>query len=145
MLRSVPTTFTQTVTAATATGAGAAFTLPWQDFDSVLVGLFVTTATGTTPTLDLYIQTLGPDGNWYDMYHWAQQTAATTAANQVFVGLSCTGQRTIGVVGSKTVAANTLGVGFMGQSVRLAYTIGGTSPSFTFSVNVYGTNSDRPL
>lgn len=133
-------------TALLVTGTGATFSLPWTDFDSVVVGLSVASVGGTNPTLDLYVQTQGPDGNWYDMYHFPQQTANTTAGHQVFVALSCTGQRLIGDIGASTIAANTLGVGFLSNNLRFAYTVGGTAtPTFTPTINFYGNNTDRPL
>lgn len=126
-----------------ATGTGAAFTLRNADFESIVAGLTLASVTGTSPTLDLYLQVQAADGNWYDMYHWAQQTGNTTATHQNFVAISCGGSRLIGDVGSKTISANTLGVGIIGNTFRFAYTIGGTNPHFTPTVNVYQPQTDH--
>lgn len=136
MLR-LNTSYQVAIGAVAATANGTAFNLPVGDYNSFVAGLTVAAVTGTTPTLDLYLQTLGIDGNWYDVYHWAQQTAATTAAHQIFVQIGIDEMRLIGDVGAKTVAANTLGVSPLSNTFRLAYTIGGTNPSFTPTVNFY--------
>lgn len=135
----------QALSAITATGVGNPFSMPLTDYDSIVFGLFLSAVTGTSPTLDLYLQTLGVDGNWYDVYHWAQQTGTTTAANQIFVQAGVgSGSRLIGTVGSKTISANTLGVDLLSNTFRLAYTVGGTSPSFTGVVNSYINTVSRP-
>lgn len=126
-----------------ATGVSGPIVLPNSDFEGLTIGLSIASVAGTTPTLDLYIQTLGPDGNYYDMYHFAQQSANTTANNQIFVKVSAGGSSLVGTVGSKTVAANTLGVGLLSNTIQFAYTIAGTSPSFTPTVNVYAPAADR--
>lgn len=143
MIRNSTLSYQNTQTAIIATGNSGAFNLPFGDYESLSVGLFVTTATGTTPTLDLWLQVQGPDGNFYDVYRWAQQTAATTANNQIWVGLSAGGGRLVGTVGSKTIAVNTLGVPLLGRTMQLAWTVAGTSPSFTFSVNIYSPEEDH--
>lgn len=128
-----------------ATGNGAAFNLPVTDYDDFVVGLSISGTAGTNPTLDIYLQTLGPDGNWYDVYHWAQQTGDTTAAHQIFAQIGVAGNsRLIGDVGAKTVAANTLGVSPLSNTYRFAYTIGGTAgPTFTPVFNFYLNNENH--
>lgn len=127
------------------TGTGIVFNLPVQDYNKFTVGLSNASVSGTNPTLDLYLQTQGPDGNWYDVYHWAQQTANTTANHQVFVDIGVgSGMRLIGDVGASTVAANTLGVSPLSNTFRFAYTIGGTAtPTFTPTINFYLNEVDR--
>lgn len=133
----------QLLTAVTATGTGNAFILPNQDFSSLVFALSLSAVSGTTPTLDLYVQVLGPDGNWYDLVHFAQQTAATTANNQIFATVSVGGSTYNGIVGSKTISASSVGAPLIGNTLRLAYTIGGTTPSFTGTVNIYQNQMDR--
>ena len=131
--------------ALTATGTSSTFVLTANDFNNIVVGLSCASVSGTSPTFDLYLQTLGPDGNWYDCYHWAQQTANTTANTQLFANISNgDGASTaIGSVGNKTVGANALGVPLLSTAVRFAYTITGTTPSITPTVNVYAPGADR--
>ena len=121
----------------TATGNGTAVTLPFTDFDSALVGLSISASSGTTPTLDMYLQTTTDGGTtWFDVYHWTQQTTTTT--NPAFVSVSCTDAlRAVGTVGSKTIGANALGVPLLSPTMRLAYTLTGTTPSFTTTVTLY--------
>lgn len=69
--------------------------------------LAITAATGTTPTLDVTVQTSRDGSTWYTAGTFTQATATGT-------------QR-------KTFALD--------RYVRLAWTIGGTTPSFTFSAS----------
>lgn len=83
------------------------------NFDEVVGYVDVTAASGTSPTLDVTYQVSPDDGiTWYD--HTAfTQAVAVTKERKVF-----------------TAPAGVRG--------RISYTIGGTSPSFTFSVHVEG-------
>lgn len=92
--------------ARTATGNGSAFDTT--SFNSIEGFLTVTAASGTTPTLDVRLETsLDAGTTWSTVAAFAQATAATTK-NKVF--------------------------GPLGDSCRWAWTIAGTTPSFTFSV-----------
>lgn len=70
--------------------------------------LDVTAASGTAPTLDVVIEDTLDGTNWNTVTTFAQKTAA---AREV---VSVTAQ--------------------FADSVRVRYTVGGTTPSFTFSV-----------
>lgn len=91
----------------TATGQGSA--LEVGDFHTVRALLDVTAASGTAPTLDVKLQT-SHDGStgWRDVAAFAQKTAVGTE-RKAFSGLD--------------------------KFVRWSWTIGGTGPSFTFSVD----------
>lgn len=143
MLRSNTLSYQNTQTAIVATGDSGSFNLPFNDYRDLTVGVVVTAASGTTPTLDLYLQVQAPDGNFYDVYHFPQQTTTTAAGSQVFVTVQTGGQRLIGAVGSKTVAANTLGVPLLDNTMKLAWTVTGTTPSFTFTTNFYSPDEDH--
>ena len=68
-----------------------------------------TAASGTTPTMTVKIQTKDPAGAyWLDLTAFAELTAAGGEM--------------------KAVAAN------LGETLSVLYTIGGTTPSFTFTV-----------
>ena len=74
--------------------------------------LNVTTATGTSPTLDITVETsadssLGTDATWYALTTFTQKTGVS---NQYL-----------------NFNRN------LGESIRLSWTLGGTTPSFTFS------------
>ncbi|HPP12919.1 MAG TPA: hypothetical protein PKW42_09325 [bacterium] len=77
------------------------------DMDEILVFLNVSAVSGASSTLDVKVQTQGPDGVWYDLQSFTQKTAAGQEAKAITV---------------------------FGETLRIAYTIGGSSPSFTFSV-----------
>lgn len=70
--------------------------------------LDITAVSGTTPTLDIAIKTKDPvSGKWFTIVQFTQATA----------------------IGSEMKT-----VGNLGSLIAVFYTIGGTSPSFTFSV-----------
>lgn len=140
MLRNNPLSYQVNVASTGTTGTTPVFNLPFTDLNAVTAGLVITTA--TAGTIDVYVQTQAPDGNFYDVYHYAQQSATTTAGSQVFGAFNAEdGQRAIGVVGSKTISANTLGVGPLSNTWRIAFTIA-TGP-FAFSVNFYSPTEDK--
>ena len=98
----------QPLGAVTATGSGSACDV--SQYTQALVTLDVTAVSGTTPTMTVKIQTSDDGGTtWYDLPNasFTQATGATTQAIQI---------------------TN------FGDMLRAAYTVGGTTPSFTFSV-----------
>jgi len=111
------TVLTQASAAQTTSGASA--NLPVAGFRELLVAVNVTAVAGTTPTLMLAIDSLGADGVWYTGL-WT--SVSITAAGQTIASL--------GVSATTNVA--------FGATVRLRWTIGGTTPSFTFSVSIIG-------
>lgn len=74
--------------------------------------LSVTAASGTTPTLDVVIEDTLDGTNWNAIGTFAQKAAA--------------GREVINIT-----------VPFADQ-VRARWTIGGTTPSFTFAIDVFG-------
>lgn len=110
-------------TVAASTGAGQTFTNDiGADFLSVWIN--VTAVSGSTPTCVFRLQ-WSPDGGttWVDWDTTNLQTASinstTTATLRVGPGLATT--------------ANASRNDFVPGLVRVAYTIGGSTPSFTFS------------
>ncbi len=96
--------------AKTATGTEPAFQIPVGR--ELVVTLNVSAASGTTPTLDVKLQH-SPDGTqWADLGTAFAQKTAAGLETKAFTGLH----------------------GY----VRVSYTIGGTTPSFTFSVYATG-------
>jgi hypothetical protein len=69
--------------------------------------LNVTASSGTTPTLDLKLETSADNSTWYTVGSFAQKTG-TANERKSFAGLD--------------------------RYVRLTWTLGGTTPSFTFAV-----------
>ena len=81
------------------------------DPEGAMVGVFaldITAAAGTSPTLDVTVEVQDAAGAWHTAGTFAQAVDAT---------------------GDSTIA-----VPLAGRAVRAAWAIGGTSPSFTFSV-----------
>lgn len=78
----------------------------------------VSAASGTSPTLNFYVDRLGLDGNWYTIFSSAQLTAIGTVSASIGSGLS-TNQS-------------------FGSDIRIRWAIGGTTPSFTFTISLIG-------
>lgn len=93
--------------ARTETGAGTEFDT--EDVEELEAELNITAASGTTPTLDAYLETKTDTGDWYTVGSFPQQTDTAENVGRVFDGL--------------------------GDQCRWAWTIGGTTPSFTFSID----------
>ncbi len=85
---------------------------------TLAVDVTVSAASGTSPTLALYLDRQAADGNWYVLWTGTKLTAAGVASASVGPGCS-----TAAVVTSY---------------VRLRWVIGGTTPSFTFGASIFG-------
>ena len=97
------------VTSAARTATGNSGTLSGYGGATTLrAQLDVTAASGTTPTLDVKIQDTLDGTNWNDLVAFTQATATTREIKTVTTPFS--------------------------DRLRVLYTIGGTTPSFTFSV-----------
>ena len=100
------------------TATGSASGVDAQSYDGDLVLLLDSAAgTGTTPTLAVTVEHSDSLGSGYTAISGAAFTTVTTTASQ---------QK---LVVSKDEAK---------RYVRVTYTLGGTTPSFTFSVNAVG-------
>ncbi len=110
------TVLNQASAAQTANGMSA--TLAVGAYRELLVTVNVSAVAGTSPTLTLALDSLGADGVWYTLW----TSAAITAVGQTIASL--------GIEASTNTA--------FGASVRLRWTIGGTTPSFTFSASITG-------
>jgi hypothetical protein len=109
----------QTSAALTTTTTTATIT-PANNYASYEVNFIVTAVSGTGPTLDVTVQESDDNGtNWYDVYQFPRITA--------------TGQYRSPLIQ------------FTGTRVRYVQTVGGTSPSFTRSINRIGSNSIVPV
>jgi len=91
--------------ARTATGQSAA--VPSEEFDTVVLELAVTAASGTSPTLNATVETRKAAGTWRSLGAFAQATGVTSERKS-FSGCE--------------------------DEIRGNYTIAGTGPAFTFSV-----------
>lgn len=100
--------FTPVASAARTTSANQTFGTQESSGKALRVQLDVTAASGTTPTLDVVIEDTLDGTNWNVVGTFAQKTA--------------TGREVINIT-----------TPFHGQ-MRVRWTIGGTTPSFTFSV-----------
>jgi hypothetical protein len=98
--------------ARTTTGTSAAFSTG--SADSLEGTLTVTAASGTTPTLDVTLETSIDGGTTYDTVGAFAQKTAAGADGHVF--------------------------GPLGDTCRWRWTIAGTTPSFTFTVDVEANN-----
>lgn len=98
--------------ARTATGNSVDITL--DGGSKLAVYLDVTAASGTSPTLDVTVKAKDPvSGKYFTIGTFAQKTVVANEA--IFIGSGADNE-------------------FAVKTFRVEYTVGGTSPSFTFSV-----------
>lgn len=121
-----PVLLAQASAAHTASGSTAALAVP-QGVTNLTLNVPVIAASGTSPTLTLVLEGADALGNWYTL--WTNATAITAAGDTtVFFGPALT---------NNTTAPISAGV-VVPPVVRLRWTIGGTTPSFTFSASIVG-------
>jgi len=109
-----------TIVAGTAVTAEKILSLSTFAVETVVVGITVTAVSGTSPTLNAYLEVLGSDNVWYQV--WKTGSNITAAGQTVAV---------VGPISSTNPAAWT-------NSGRLRLEVGGTTPSFTLSATVFG-------
>jgi hypothetical protein len=101
--------------ARTATGTGTAV-CGFARYEKFIFELVVSAASGTTPTLDVVVQhSIDGGTTWHTLVAFTQKT---TTGNEL---------KTEAEVEAGTAEA-------YGDCFRVSYTIGGTTPSFTFKV-----------
>lgn len=104
------------------------------NYSSADLYLTVGTVTGTTPTLNVYIQKLSPDGvTWQDIASSTQVVASTQ--KQSFTTISAS--QVPFTPTDATLTQTTMKLAQMGSIWRVKWVIGGTNPSFG-SVAVWG-------
>ena len=128
--------------AMTATAAGASIVIP-EGYSQATFYLDCTARSGTSPTLDLKIQdarTLPastdlvgsqPTGTvtWDDFAAFTQVTATGARVMRIF-----SASNSEAAAGDGALTAGTIRSGPISGPIRLKWVIGGTNPSFTFSV-----------
>jgi hypothetical protein len=102
-------------------------------FYSCWVGINVTAASGTAPTLDIFFQDSPDNIIFDDRMHFPQATVVSH-----FIGAISGGVGGITPVAATdgTLAASTKVDGPIGPFGRIKFVVGGTTPSFTFTWNV---------
>jgi 3D (Asp-Asp-Asp) domain-containing protein len=89
-------------------------------YTNAAIDVAITAVSGTTPTFQLFVDRLSADGSTWN----------TIFSTGIFVGVA-------------TLPPISLGPGsqvphVLGKTIRLRYVVGGTSPSFTLSIGIYG-------
>lgn len=124
-----PGAFNQTVfSATTLTASTSGAKIPGiEKYTSALFYLQCGTVTGTSPTLNCYIQTLLPDNStWQDIASFTQIVASTASRVVHFV----TGASSEAAVQTEALAAGSVKAIGLGHFIRVRCVIGGTNPSF---------------
>lgn len=107
-------------------------------FDDLIVEVAVSAASGTNPTLDVYVQQTFDNGTTYvDVAHFTQITAALTNKARVCLARGNFTNALKEGVGDATVTAGQLGLPLLSSKGRIKWVIGGTTPSFTMAVTAY--------
>jgi hypothetical protein len=102
-------------------------------FYACTVGLRVTAASGTTPTLDTYFQDSPDNVGFNDRMHFPQATAAANYLGAVSGGV---GGITPVATTDGTMAVSTKLDGPLSAFGRIKFVVAGTTPSFTVTYNV---------
>lgn len=110
--------FLQTVAPGTVVTAETVYAFGTSAVSDIAVAISVTSASGTSPSLQPYLEVQGSDGVWYSVW----KPTALTAAGQV-----------VGVAGP--AAANPA---VFAAYARVRLEVTGTTPSFTLSMSVVG-------
>lgn len=134
----------KSMTVTATTSSSSTFIAPNNDYSSLIGKLSVTTLSGgTSPTLDVYIQTTDDGGTtWFDAAHFTQATGATS--NPVWhIVPNASGTQGIGVVGDATIAANGAGVPLLSRSIKVKYVYAGSPTDSNWSLTIYAHNQDR--
>lgn len=129
----------------TTSGVGVDMVVP-QGYTSAILTLNVLTVSGTTPTLNVYVQNkmLVADGNdtvgqdiggtstvYDDLISFQQATTSTTAFIARIVG----GGNAVAANKNGTLTAGSAASGPIGGIWKIKYVVSGTSPSLAFSVS----------
>jgi hypothetical protein len=114
--RSATTVLNQASVAQVASGNSA--DLAVGGYAELTVDVNVTSLSGTSPTLQMFVDRKGADGVYYPIWQSATITAATAVSTTIGAGMS-------------------IAQGF-GSLVRLRWVIGGTGPNVTFSGSMIG-------
>lgn len=122
--------------AVTSTAQSAAFSIGMADCYTFILN--TTAASGTTPTMDVVYQTSLDGGTTYVNIPWRHTQITAAGVNYLNVRLGMG----IGEVGTEGATADTGGTLVKGTVVdpnfmKIKYTIGATTPSFTFSLTVF--------
>jgi hypothetical protein len=130
----VGTSFSQVTLLAGAarTTSGNSGALPnYGNYRSAIIEVNVTAVSGTTPTLDVYIDTSVDGTNWINIAHFTQ----ITGISRRYIQISEYGsQATSDFDSTADLPAGSVRSGPWGSTLRVRWVIGGTTPSFTFSV-----------
>lgn len=100
--------------ARTTGGQGDSFDLG--EYNNAIIYLDITAAGGTSPTLDVKLQTSHDGQTWFDLPNGAFSQKTGTGKDVLQVGSN------------------------FGRYVRVDFAIGGSSPSFTFTINAVSKN-----
>lgn len=126
------------VASQTVTATGNSGALDWpSDIDSAVILMDVTAASGTSPTMDVAIQLTPDDGiTFYTVSRFAQASAAFIRAKTF---LTHQGDGTAAAVVAVADIGGVLeaNIPFTNQ-IRILWTVGGTNPSFTFTLWAWG-------
>ena len=140
MLR-VPTQTAKSLNITATTSGNSVNTLPNNDLHALVGKLTITTLSGTSPTLDVYIQTTDDGGTtYYDVAHFAQQTGAVTNANALWVTIPVDmgDGKYVGAAADASINASTVnGLPLLSSTYRVKYVYGGTVGTANWTLTLY--------
>lgn len=100
-------------------------------FSAATFHLAISAASGTSPTLNVYIQKLLPDDStWMDIGSFTQ---ATDADGDRLMTIVSAGNSEVAITDG-TLSANSTVTTTLGEELAVKWVIGGTNPAFIFAV-----------
>jgi hypothetical protein len=116
-VRDCTTVLTQASAAQTANGNASGLAVG--AFTEIAIDANITAITGTSPTIQFFIDRLGADGaTYFNIWSSSAISAVSALSTSIGAGLAVTQS--------------------FGSIIRFRWVVGGTSPSFTFSASIIG-------
>jgi hypothetical protein len=101
-------------------------------FTQLILFINATLVSGTSPTLDVYLQTLLPDNTtWCDIAALTQMAATAKRVLSFVAGGNADFVQTDGTLAAATIKACPLG-----RQIRVKYKPGGTNPVWTLAISI---------
>jgi hypothetical protein len=127
----------------TGTSGSPIYTLGVVDFSTIIAKVYATSMSGTSPTLDVYLQTQDPStASWFDLVHFAQIVGTVTEANALFAAIG-KGNGYLGTAPSVSLAAGKASsIPLLSRAIRVVYTYGGTIGTVNATISLSAVDQD---
>ena len=122
------------------------FTLIPTDWNTLVAKLYATTLSGTSPTLDLYIQTQDPQtATFIDVVHFTQLTTSVTEPNAYFAkfGDQKSSALYVGQPKQQNISVGSIsGLPLLSRTAKVIYVYGGTVGTANVTLGIEAVDQD---